>query len=80
MCDNSTQILLVEDSKVQASLVERAVAAIAGLELLHVASDGEEAMAFLRREEAVRLLRFLTIGLEPRQAVSPDAFPIFTKF
>jgi CheY-like chemotaxis protein len=55
MCANSTtqrpaRVLVVEDSHVQAALVQYAVDEIASLELLHIASDGEEALAYLRNE------------------------------
>jgi DNA-binding response OmpR family regulator len=44
------RVLLVEDSPAQALLVTRAVNEVEFLELVHVARDGEEALAFLRRE------------------------------
>ncbi len=55
MCAISTvqrpaRVLVVEDSHVQAALVQYAVDEIASLELLHIASDGEEALAYLRNE------------------------------
>jgi CheY-like chemotaxis protein len=44
------QVLLVEDSRVQAMLVEMAVEELDLLELVHIAEDGEEALAYLRQE------------------------------
>ena len=44
------QVLLVEDSLMQATLVEMAVEELDLLELVHVAEDGEEALAYLRQE------------------------------
>ncbi len=42
------RVLLVEDSHVQALLVQHAIDECDDLELLHIARDGEEALAFLR--------------------------------
>jgi CheY-like chemotaxis protein len=47
-----TQVLLVEDSRMQAMLVEMAVEELDLLELVHIAEDGEEALAYLRQEGA----------------------------
>ena len=44
------QVLLVEDSRTQAVLVENAVKKLDLLELVHIAEDGEKALAYLRRE------------------------------
>jgi CheY-like chemotaxis protein len=48
----AARVLLVEDSAAQALLVQRAVADVDTLELLHIARDGEEALAFLRGAES----------------------------
>jgi len=48
--DEAIDVLLVEDSRVQAELVKRALAELPSLNLLAIAEDGVEAMAYLRRE------------------------------
>lgn len=53
MCDvaqKTARVLVVEDSHVQAVLVQRAIEEIDRLELLHIAPDGEAALAYLRGE------------------------------
>jgi len=54
MCDvveRTARVLVVEDSHVQALLVQRALEEIDRLELLHIAPDGEAALAYLRGEQ-----------------------------
>lgn len=46
-------ILLVEDSKTQALLVKHVIEKVAGMELIHTAIDGVEAMEYLRGEENI---------------------------
>jgi len=48
--EDAVDVLLVEDSKVQAELVKRALAELPGLNLVETTEDGVEAMAYLRRE------------------------------
>jgi len=48
--DEAINVLLVEDSKVQAELVRRALAELTSLNLVEIVEDGVEAMAYLRRE------------------------------
>lgn len=54
MADNDVQqpltVLLIEDSVIQAKIVRNVLATIDNLQLLDVAEDGVEGMAFLRRE------------------------------
>ena len=49
--EEAINVLLVEDSKVQAELIKRALAELTSLNLLEIVEDGVEAMAYLRREE-----------------------------
>lgn len=49
--------LVVEDSHVQALLVQHAVEEVALLELLYIASDGEEALAYLRNDRGFEKAR-----------------------
>ena len=44
------QVLLVEDSPMQATLVEIAIRDLGLLELVHIAEDGDAALAYLRKE------------------------------
>jgi len=48
--DEAINVLLVEDSKVQAELIKRALAELTSLNLVEIVEDGVEAMAYLRRE------------------------------
>lgn len=48
--DEAINVLLVEDSRVQAELVKRALAELPSLNLVEIVEDGVEAMAYLRRE------------------------------
>lgn len=52
--DEPVNVLLVEDSKVQAELVRRSLAELPGMNLLEIVEDGVEAMAYLRREGKYR--------------------------
>ena len=49
MARNALRMLLVDDSALEAVLVEKAVQECDQIELIHIARDGEEAIAFLRR-------------------------------
>ena len=49
--EEAINVLLVEDSRVQAELMKRALAELPSLNLLEIVEDGVEAMAYLRREE-----------------------------
>ncbi len=48
--DESIDVLLVEDSRVQAELVKRALEELPTLNLVCIVEDGVEAMAYLHRE------------------------------
>jgi CheY-like chemotaxis protein len=48
--EKPVDVLVVEDSKVQASLMTRVLAEVQSLQLLDIVEDGVEAMAYLRRE------------------------------
>lgn len=44
------QVLLVEDSPIQATLAEHAIRELDSLELVHIAEDGDAALSYLRKE------------------------------
>lgn len=46
----SIQVLLVEDDLIDATLTQEAVRKVRGTERLHVVADGEQAIAFLRKQ------------------------------
>lgn len=48
--DEAINVLLVEDSRVQAELIKRTLAEIPSMNLVEIVEDGVEAMAYLRRE------------------------------
>jgi CheY-like chemotaxis protein len=48
--DEPVDVLLVEDSRVQAELVKQVLAKMPALDLLDTVGDGVEALAYLRRE------------------------------
>ena len=48
--EQAIDVLLVEDSKLQAALVKRVLAELPSLNLVEIAEDGVDAMAYLRRE------------------------------
>jgi CheY-like chemotaxis protein len=50
IADCPLRVLLVEDSAIQVALVETVISESPTLDLVHVAKDGAEAIAYLRRE------------------------------
>jgi CheY-like chemotaxis protein len=48
--ERAINVLLAEDSKLQAEVVKRTLAEFPGLNLVEIASDGVETLAYLRRE------------------------------